>query len=120
MPQSRPSQLPADGDFRESREMASRLTDILRRLVAPKRGGATAAGGDEFAYQGYAIRPSSRREGPQWLTAGVITKQFADGVKEHHFIRAEKHASKEDADAFAVIKAKQIIDERGDRLFQEG
>jgi hypothetical protein len=100
--------------------MASRLTDFLRRLVAPKSGRATAAGGDAVDYQGYAIRPASRREGPQWLTAGVITKEFADGVKEHHFIRAERHASRENADAFAVIKAKQIIDERGDKLFREG
>ncbi len=62
----------------------------------------------------------SRREGSQWLTAGVITKQFADGVKEHRFIRAETHSTKDEADAFSITKAKQIIDEVGDRLFQKG
>ena len=56
----------------------------------------------------------------QWLTAGVIKKQFADGVKEHQFIRADIHSTKDDADAFSLAKAKQIIDELGDKLFENG
>jgi hypothetical protein len=38
-------------------------------------------------------------------------------VKEHRFIRADTHQSKEDAVAFAISKAKQIIDLQGDRIF---
>ncbi len=97
--------------------MASKLSGFLRRLT----GGEAAAGarGPAVAYEGYAIHPVPRREGSQWLTAGLITKEFPDGVKEHHFIRAETHASQDDAKAFAVLKAKQIIDERGDKLFTD-
>ncbi len=101
--------------------MGSKLVDFLRNLVAPKPKQAPDQESQEAVdYEGYKIRPASRRQGSQWLTAGVITKQFADGVKEHHFIRAETHGAKDDADAFAILKAKQIIDEFGDRMFKEG
>ena len=39
-------------------------------------------------------------------------------MKTHRFIRAETHASKDDAAAFAISKGKQIIDERGDKIFE--
>ncbi|MEE8271972.1 MAG: HlyU family transcriptional regulator [Alphaproteobacteria bacterium] len=100
--------------------MGSRFSDFFRRLVGS--GGATAsptAAGKSVEYNGYEIRPVPRREGSQWLTAGVITKPFADGVKEHHFIRADKHGSKDDADALAINKAKRMIDEQGDQLFRD-
>jgi hypothetical protein len=38
-------------------------------------------------------------------------------MKEHRFVRAETHASKDDAATFAIAKGKQIIDEQGDRIF---
>jgi hypothetical protein len=38
-------------------------------------------------------------------------------VKEHRFIRVDTHASKDDAIAFSITKAQQIIDEQGDRIF---
>ena len=101
--------------------MGSKLTDFLRRLVAPKQKEATDQEPEApVTYKGYAIRPAARRQGSQWLTVGVITKQFPDGVKEHHLIRAETHGTRDAADAFAILKAKQIIDEVGDRLFEDG
>jgi hypothetical protein len=48
----------------------------------------------------------------------VIEKDFPDGPKEHRFIRAERHASRDEAAELATSKAKQIIDERGDSVFQ--
>jgi hypothetical protein len=41
-------------------------------------------------------------------------------VKEHRFVRAEKHPSRDDAVTFSVFKGKQIIDEQGSRIFGEG
>ena len=48
------------------------------------------------------------------MTAGVISKPFDAGVKEHHFIRADLHASKDAAEAYAkeVVSAK--FEEPGD------
>ena len=96
------------------------MREFLRRFIAPKKKKATSRESERVIdYKGYTIRPTPNREGGQWLTEGVITKEFADGVKERYFIRADMHGTKEIADAFAIVKAKQIIDEQGDRLFDE-
>jgi hypothetical protein len=68
-------------------------------------------------YKGYRIRPAPFRTNGQYQTAGVIEKDAPEGVKEHRFIRADTHASRDDAIAFAISKAKQIIDLQGDRIF---
>ncbi len=118
---ARPTYLPVATDFLEGFEMRSKFTNFLRHLMAPKRKEATDRESEKAVdYKGYTIRPILYLEGSQWLTAGVITKQFADGVKEHRFIRADKHGTKDDAEAFSIAKAKQIVDEQGDKLFQDG
>ncbi len=100
--------------------MACKLSGFLRRLTGGgEDDAAPGPSGPAVEYEGYAIHAAPRKQGSQWLTAGLITKEFPDGVKEHHFIRAETHASQDDAKAFAVLKAKQIIDERGDKLFTD-
>ncbi|MGQ0663645.1 MAG: HlyU family transcriptional regulator [Pseudomonadota bacterium] len=101
--------------------MGSKLTEFLRRLVNPKQGEASRP--EPVAaveYNGYSIRPTPRRQGSEWLTAGVIAKQFPDGVKEHQFIRVDTHANQADAANFSIYKAKQIIDEQGDKMFRTG
>lgn len=101
--------------------MASLLGGFLRRLTGG--GGADDAAaaplGPAVEYNGYTIQPAPRRERGQWLTAGVISKDFPEGAKSQHFVRAETHAAVEQARDFAVTKAKQIIDERGDKLFTD-
>jgi hypothetical protein len=74
--------------------------------------------GEEVEYKGFRIRPAPYPAGGQYQTAGVIEKEFGAEVKQHRFIRAERHPSADDAMAFAVAKGKQIIDENGDRLFE--
>ncbi len=100
--------------------MGSRLTDFLRRLMARESKDSARHASEETGvnYKGYMIYPVARQEGSQWLTTGVIRKQFPDGVKEHHFIRADMHGAKAVAVSFSIGKAKKIIDERGDNLFQ--
>ncbi len=101
--------------------MSSRLTGFLGKLFgagAPGEGPQEA--GTTVDYKGYTIRPASRRQGSQWLTVGVISKAFDDDIKEHQFIRADTYGTKQDADDCSVLKAKQIIDEQGDKLFQKG
>jgi len=101
--------------------MGSKLGGFFRSLMGSDGGaGEAAARGETVDYNGYSIAPECRKQGSQWLTAGVITKPFGDGVKEHHFIRADLHASKGDAEACAVMKGKRIVDEQGDRMFERG
>jgi hypothetical protein len=92
---------------------------FLRKLVG---GGDEDAAAEEVAgaaveYNGFSITPTPRKQGGQWLTVGVVSKQFPEGEKQQQFIRAETHPSREDAESFAIVKGKQIIDEQGDRLF---
>ena len=47
-----------------------------------------------------------------------LSKAVDGATKEHHFIRADTYGSKQDADDCSVLKAKQIIDEQGDKMFR--
>ena len=96
--------------------MASKLTDFLKGMFA---GGGDEPPGDPVEYEGYAIRAAPRREGSRWLTAGVVEKTFDNGVKQHHFVRAETHGGHEEAAAFAILKGRQIVDDLGDRMFKD-
>jgi hypothetical protein len=92
---------------------------ILGRLFGGGggEGSGEAKPGEAVEHNGFRIRPAPYKNGPHFQTAGVIEKDFPDGMKEHHFVRAETHGTKDDAAAFAITKAQQIIDERGDKIF---
>jgi hypothetical protein len=68
-------------------------------------------------YKGFRIIPAPRPHNGQFLTSAVIEKDFPDGMKTHLLIRADTHPSPDDAGSFAVAKARQVIDEQGERLF---
>jgi hypothetical protein len=98
--------------------MASFLKDLWARLSGgSEAGGASEPAAEAVEYKGFRIKPAPYPSKGQYQTAGIIEKDFEAGTKEHRFVRAETHASKSDAEAFAVTKAKQIIDEQGERIF---
>ena len=99
--------------------MASKFAKFLGGLVGA--GGEVSGGpaGAAVEYEGFTIRPDPKREGSQWRLGGVIAKDFAGEVKAHAFVRADTFGAKEDADSFSIVKAKQIIDEQGDKLFRD-
>ncbi len=90
---------------------------MLKALFNRLFGGAAAAGAEAVEHNGYRIRPAPYRRMGQYQTCGVIEKEVARETKEHRFIRAEMHPSREAAAAFSIAKAKQLIDEQGERLF---
>ncbi len=98
--------------------MASILKNLWNRIA----GGGGATGREEPAeaveYKGFRIRPAPYSAKGGYQTAGIIEKDSETGVKEHRFVRAETHPSKDDAATFAIAKGKQIIDEQGDRIFR--
>jgi hypothetical protein len=97
--------------------MLEKLKAVWTRLTAGGGGAESEAPGETVEYNGYRIRPTPYRTNGVYQTCGVIEKDFPDGVKEHRFVRADTHPSRDDAIAFAVSKAKQIIDLQGDRIF---
>jgi hypothetical protein len=94
------------------------LMDALRNLFGGG-GESGAATAEPVDYNGYQITPAPQRQASGWNTAGVITKTFEDGVKEHRFIRVDTHTSRDDAVAFSIVKAQQMIDQQGDRIFRD-
>jgi hypothetical protein len=100
------------------RPMFAKLKAVWARLAGAH--GASEVERDAapaVEYKGYRIRPTPFRSNGHYQTAGIIEKDAPDGVKAHRFIRADTHQSKEDAVAFVISKAKQIIDLQGDRIF---
>jgi hypothetical protein len=86
-------------------------------------GGAAASGGAEKIgapeqYNGFTIRAAPFKSGAHYQAAGYIAKEIAGVRKEHHFIRADSYASYDDAAAFSLSKARQIIDLQGERIFE--
>ena len=83
-------------------------------------GGGTAANEpplDPVEYKGYVIRPAPFVEDGQYQICGVISREVGGEVKEHRFIRADRFPSKDDAVEVTLRKAKQVIDEQGERIF---
>ena len=92
---------------------------FLSKLFGGGGGETAAPSAEAIEYKGFQIQPAARRQGGQWLTAGVIRKEVDGEMREHSFLRADTHASQQDADDFALVKGRQIIDEQGDRLFKD-
>ena len=97
--------------------MLSMFRTLWQRLASPAGSAAEEPLVEPVEYDGYRIRPAPYPAGAGYQTAGVIEKDFPDGVKAHRFVRAETHPSRDDAVAFSITKAKQIIDQQGDRIF---
>ena len=100
--------------------MASGISNFLSKFYfgfgSRARAGVTAATSVED-YNGYSIRPAPFQDRGQWITSGVIEKEFGDEVRQYRFIRADMYPSEEAATDASVFKAKQIIDMMGDDLF---
>src|SRR5262249_53380279 len=100
--------------------MFSKLKAAWARLAGaggesePNEASAPAGG-----YKGYRIRAIPFPSNAPTQTARIIEKDTSDGVKTHRFIRADTHHSREDAVAFVISKAKQIIDLQGEKIFLE-
>ncbi|WP_210494041.1 HlyU family transcriptional regulator [Microvirga antarctica] len=97
------------------------MATVLERLWSSLFGGPKAESARPVAeateYKGYLITPTPYPAKGQFQTAGLIERDLETGRKEHRFVRAETHASVEDASSFALAKGRQIIDEQGDRIF---
>src|SRR6266568_967981 len=96
------------------------MASMFRGLFARLFGNAAApADEDPVEYEGYRIRPPPFPRLGQYQTAGTTEKEVGGEAREHRFVRAETHSSREEAVAFSIAKAKQIIDEQGERLFTQ-
>lgn len=80
-------------------------------------GGGDTPAPEPETYEGFAIYPDPMPEGRQYRLQARIEKEVGGEVKSHTVIRADVFESRDAAEAAAIVKAKQVIDEQGDRLF---
>jgi len=99
--------------------MFARLKTAWDRLTGGSAGASAEPAEPPIEYKGYRIRAAPYRTDGQYQTAGIIEKDAPEGVKSHRFVRADMHHSRDDAIAFTISKAKQIIDLQGDRMFED-
>jgi hypothetical protein len=97
--------------------MFEKLKAAWARLAGAAAGASDVATAPPVEYKGYRIRPTPYRADGHYQTAGTIEKDTPDGIKEHKFIRADTYQNRDDAVAFTISKAKQIIDNQGDKIF---
>ncbi len=93
---------------------------FLKKLFGGGTGkdlGQSAANETDTEHDGYLIRPAPIKEGPQFRLCAVISKDIAGEVKEHRLIRADMFSSADDAVDAAMRKARQVIAEQGERMF---
>lgn len=86
---------------------------LLSRLFGSKPEKSAAAPTASEDHKGFRITPGPIREGGHYRVSALIEK---DG-RQHVLIRADSMASLDEARALSVAKARQMIDEQGDRLF---
>lgn len=84
----------------------------------PAEDDASAAAQSSIEHKGFTITAAPFRNEGQFQTAGTISRVIEGEPREHKFIRADRHASLEDAVAFSLAKGRQIVDEQGERLFR--
>ena len=97
--------------------MFDKIAKLVRNLGAPANGAPEAKAADPVAYNGFVIRPAPLRDGGHWHIAGsIVAADDPDGAV-HEFIRADTFTDPDEAVKYTVRKAQQIIDERGNKLF---
>ncbi len=73
--------------------------------------------GPDETYQDFRIFAEPGREGSRFRVGARIEKDIDGETKTHTLIRADVLESRDLAVEVSVAKAKQVIDEQGDRLF---
>lgn len=72
---------------------------------------------EELTYEGFHIATMPMDEGGQFRVCAMITKEIDGEVKSHKMIRADMSGSQKEASDISMRKAKQMIDEQGERFF---
>ncbi|NAZ36525.1 HlyU family transcriptional regulator [Rubellimicrobium sp. CFH 75288] len=84
------------------------------RLFGGKPAGETLPAEE---HRGFRITPKPIPEGSRFRVAARIEKEVDGAPRVHDLIRADTTATLEEARSLSLLKARQMIDEQGERLF---
>ena len=68
-------------------------------------------------HKGFRITPKPLAEGGGYRVSARIEKEVAGELRVHDLVRADTSTSPDEARTLSLAKAKQMIDEQGERLF---
>lgn len=85
-------------------------------LLSKLFGGGPKA--EPVQYEGFLIYPEPALDGGRFRIGARIEKTVNDQLMTHKLIRVDTLESREAAEEASVGKAKQLIDEQGERLFR--
>jgi hypothetical protein len=93
---------------------------ILSKLFGGGGGAAKreAPGFPTEEYKGYRITPAPQEAEGGWRLAARIEKEVEGALQSHLLLRADVLRDADETAAAALRKAKQVIDEQGERLFR--
>jgi len=93
------------------------INKFFNRVFGSKDDPPKSRAVDAVIYQEFEIRPAPVKEGSGWRISGTIVKEVDGATREHVFIRADSCADQESAVVLTVRKARQLIDEQGEKIF---
>lgn len=68
-------------------------------------------------YAGYRLEAAPRKDPQGWRIAGRIGRERAGEWQTVEFLRADVQGDWEEAVAMSLLKARRLVDERGEALF---
>ncbi len=89
---------------------------LLSRLFGSSKS-ATPEPVQSVEYQGFRITPEPMKEAQGYRLCAVIEKEVDGALKSHRLIRADTIADIDQCREASIGKAKQMIDQMGERLF---
>ena len=97
------------------------MAGFLKRLFGAAANENTPQSSEpDESYKGVEVFARPDKEGSQWRVVGLLRKEVDGRTVERKFLRADLMADEATARTATVGKAKLIIDQNGDGLWQGG
>ncbi|MEN8892601.1 HlyU family transcriptional regulator [Planktotalea arctica] len=90
---------------------------LFSRLFGSKHKSESPVKTTTVEYQGFRITPQPMKEAQGYRLCAVIEKEVGGAAKSHTLIRADTITSLDECNAASIAKARQMIDQQGERLF---
>lgn len=81
-------------------------------------GGAPKQDAEPVTHGDYRIFPEPMKEAGGYRIAARIEKDAGGATRTHHLIRADVCQTEDEARETSILKAKQMIDQQGDGIFE--
>ena len=95
------------------------MLGFLKKLLLGGDGASQSQAADAVLIGDYRVLPTPRKEPSGWRVEGIIEKDFDGAARQHKFVRADIYMGFEDTVSVVVTKARRIIEEKGDKMFDE-